>query len=239
MAGGYGSKYIKGNFSWILKLFMPPIPIQNILSPKRYIEISSYLFKSYFKVLNIGSGDFIGVGRKLWKYSSGEIINLDIQSGSNVDVVGDAHNLPFDDNSFDSIIMQAVLEHLHTPDLAIKEAFRVLKPGGYLYLEVPFLQGFHADPHDYFRFTQMGLLRMTQDYGLILLKGVSSGPFSSINWIIRDLLSNLLPFRNLNLGIRFLISWIFFPVKYLDYLVKYTKACDRLACEYYYLIKKI
>jgi SAM-dependent methyltransferase len=135
--------------------------------------------------------------------------------------------------------MQAVLEHLHTPEVAISEAFRVLKPGGFLYLEVPFLQGFHADPHDYFRFTQVGLKSILKDNGLIILTDVSSGPFSALNWIIRDLFSNISPFVRLNLGIRFVLSWVFFPMKYFDFFVKKTKASNRLACEYYYLIKKV
>jgi ubiquinone/menaquinone biosynthesis C-methylase UbiE len=238
MAGGYGSNYIKGKFKWLLHFFYPPIPIQNIISKSKYREISNYIFNNSFKTLNVGSGDFIGVGAGLWKYSSGEVINLDIQEGFKVDIVGDAHHLPFKDKIFDSVIMQAVLEHLHTPDQALKEAFRVLKPNGFLYLEVPFLQGFHADPHDYYRYTQIGILKMTQNYGSILMKGVSSGPFSVINWIIRDLFSNLTPYKKLNLIIRFLISWLSFPLKYLDFLVKHTKASERLACENYYLIKK-
>ena len=238
MAGGYGSNYRKGNFRWLIDILMPPIPILNIISKKKYELICNTIFGINNKILNIGSGDFNGVGAKLWKYSKGNIINLDIQDGPNVDVVGDAHNLPFENNLFDTIVMQAVLEHLHSPDLALKEAFRVLKPNGYLYLEVPFLQGFHADPHDYFRYTQVGILKLTQNYGITVYKGVSSGPFSTINWIIRDLLSNLTPFKKFNLIVRFLISWIFFPLKYLDFLVINSKACERLACEYYYLIKK-
>jgi SAM-dependent methyltransferase len=238
MAGGYGSKYIKGNFKSVLKLIMPPIPIQNIISKTEYSKISSLIFNTHFKTLNIGSGDYTGVGAKLWRYASGEVINIDIQDGDTVDVVGDAHNLPFDDSSFDSVIMQAVLEHLHTPEVAIKEAFRVLKPGGFLYLEVPFLQGFHADPHDYFRFTQVGLNSIVKNMGVIVSTDVSSGPFSALNWIIRDLFSNLLPFAIVNLVIRFIFSWLFFPLKYFDFLVKNTRASNRLACEYYYLIKK-
>lgn len=239
MAGGYGSKYVKGRFKMILKLFVPPIPIQNVISKHKYFEIASYIFNSGFLVLNIGSGDFKGVGAKLWNFSSGKIINLDIQPGLEVDVVGDAHDLPFDNNSFDAIVMQAVLEHLHTPEVALMEAFRVLKPGGFIYLEVPFLQGFHADPHDYFRFTQIGLSSILKNQGTIIMTDVSSGPFSALNWIIRDLVSNLTPFTFLNLGIRFVFSWLFFPLKYLDFLVKNTKASKRLACEYYYLIKKV
>ncbi len=177
MAGGYGSKYIKGKFKWVLKLIIPPIPIQNVMSKTEYANISFFLFSSDFKILNVGSGDQTGLGAKLWKHSSGQVVNIDIQDGDTVDVVGDTHDLPFVDNSFDSVIMQAVLEHLHTPEVAISEAFRVLKPGGFIYLEVPFLQGFHADPHDYFRFTQVGLNSILKNKGSIILTGVSSGPF--------------------------------------------------------------
>jgi ubiquinone/menaquinone biosynthesis C-methylase UbiE len=238
MAGGYGSNYLNGKFKWLIKFLFPPIPIQNILSKKEYGEISKLIFNSDSRILNIGSGDTNGVGRKLWKYKKGEVINMDIEGGPTVDVVGDAHSLPFKDCEFDTIIMQAVLEHLHSPIKAVDEAFRVLKPNGYLYLEVPFLQGFHADPHDYFRYTQVGISQLTLNYGSFVYKGVSSGPFSAINWIIRDLLSNLTKSKKINILIRFIVSWIFFPIKYFDFIVKNTRASERLACEYYYLIKK-
>ena len=43
-------------------------------------------------------------------------------------MVGDAHSLPFKKEVFDSIICQAVLEHVKNPNKVVDEMFRVLKP---------------------------------------------------------------------------------------------------------------
>jgi ubiquinone/menaquinone biosynthesis C-methylase UbiE len=45
-------------------------------------------------------------------------------------VKGDAHHLPFDDNSFDVVTCQTVLIHLEAPQKALHEMKRVLRPGG-------------------------------------------------------------------------------------------------------------
>ena len=50
---------------------------------------------------------------------------------------GSAYELPFEDNTFDLIVCSEVLEHLHEYNDAIKEIYRVLKPGGKFYASVP------------------------------------------------------------------------------------------------------
>ncbi len=75
----------------------------------------------------------------------------------NPDIVGDIHKMPFADNSLDAIICIAVLEHVENPILAVSEMRRVLKPGGYIFLYVPFLYYYHAEKGyygDYWRYTK-------------------------------------------------------------------------------------
>lgn len=65
--------------------------------------------------------------------------------------------IPLHDRSADTIVSISVLEHLSNPGMLISESFRLLRPGGWLILQVPFQWGIHEAPYDYFRFTQYGL----------------------------------------------------------------------------------
>jgi len=82
------------------------------------------------------------------------------------DVFGDAHCLPFPNDSFDTVILMDVLEHLPQPDAAIVEARRVLKPGRPLVVQIPFLYPLHDEPHDYQRWTVHGVLTMLHRHHL-------------------------------------------------------------------------
>lgn len=73
------------------------------------------------------------------------------------DIVGDIHTLPFGDNTQEAILCMAVLEHVENPIKAFEEMYRTLKPGGHLFVYVPFLYYYHADKGyygDYWRFTE-------------------------------------------------------------------------------------
>lgn len=97
-------------------------------------------------------------------------IGFDVQPGSGVDVVGDAHNLPFEDEKFDNILCTEVLEHLHSPHIAISEMRRVLKKGGKLILTTRFIFPLHDTPNDYYRFTKYGLKHLFRDWEILELK---------------------------------------------------------------------
>lgn len=52
-------------------------------------------------------------------------------------LLGDALNLPVEENTFDVVIMNDFMEHIYDPEGALKEALRVLKPGGRIYINFP------------------------------------------------------------------------------------------------------
>jgi len=77
--------------------------------------------------------------------------------GSRPDVFGDACELPFVDASIDTVLLLEVLEHVADARPVLAEIARVLKPDGLLLISVPFLYPLHDAPHDYRRFTEIGL----------------------------------------------------------------------------------
>ena len=73
------------------------------------------------------------------------------------DILATAYAIPVQENSFDSAICTAVLEHLEEPERALRESYRILKPGGAVIYTVPFIWHLHEEPRDFYRFTKYGL----------------------------------------------------------------------------------
>lgn len=115
------------------------------------------------KTLDLGAGS--AKYREIIKARANPYITFDMFPGEHVDVVGDALNLPFDENSFDTIISTQVLEHVEKPWIMIKEIGRTLKPGGLCVLTTPFMIPYHPDPRDYFRYTTQGIRSLFENEG--------------------------------------------------------------------------
>lgn len=111
------------------------------------------------------------------------------------DIVGDVQNLNLPDNSIDAIICIAVLEHVEEPQKAVQEIWRVLKPGGYCFLYVPFLYYYHPMSgyyKDFYRFTCDGLKYLLKDFRSVELWNVR-GAIATV--------ANLLPFFSKRTGV--------------------------------------
>ena len=73
--------------------------------------------------------------------------------------------IPLRSASTDVVLLSDVLEHLTRPDQALAEARRVLRPGGTLVGNVPFMYWLHEEPYDYFRYTEHGLRHLLAEAG--------------------------------------------------------------------------
>jgi len=197
---------------------------------KFFKEKITKIFKEKEQIIDIGGGLRIDKNKnnrfnknnlfitKLIKNKRQYLI-LDKVSDYNSDIVGDIHNLPFEDNSVESIICIAVLEHVEKPWQAIDEMYRVLKPGGYLYIYVPFLYYYHPMKgyyKDYYRFTKNGLKYLLKDFSHLELQNVRGALHTVFN---------LVPFINKYLGNFFIILDILFRKDKSDQTSGYNVFC--------------
>lgn len=128
------------------------------------------------RVLDVGSG-----GRVL----PSNVIGMEIVAHPNNSVQADALALPFRDNWFDLVQCQAVLEHVTDPQRAVDEMTRVLRPGGWLYVEVAFMQPLHQAPHHYFNVTPHGLDHLCRH--LDVVERATIGTLEEqFDWIFRE-----------------------------------------------------
>ena len=126
-------------------------------------SISSIRIKKTWKKVLI-----IGVGNDPYRNLFGELehyVRLDILvDKEKVDIVADAHFLPFASSSFDCIMAIEVFEHLEYPEKFVNEMHRVLKNSGSTFISVPFMFHEHGDPSDYWRPTKFKLEKIFSQF---------------------------------------------------------------------------
>lgn len=143
--------------------------------------------------LDAGAGE----ARHRKAFTRGKYLALDSGAGEpswdygRLDLRGDLEEIPLRAGSVDTILCMVVLEHTRRPRQVIEEFARVLKPGGKIYMVVPFLWEEHQAPHDYFRFTRYGvkLLFETLPIQIDLLR-----PVGGFFWLAARRCINLLGF---------------------------------------------
>lgn len=167
--------------------------------------------------------------------------NLDLFSGPNIDYVGRAEAIPLPDSSVDLVVTQETLEHVADPFKAIKEIHRVLKPGGTLYLQLPFVIGYHPSPTDFWRFTREGIVSLVEFAGLECSEvGVTVGASTGFYRIAVEYIAILLsvPVPPLYMPLKALLALLLYPIKLLDAVTGYSKQADRVAGGYYVVAHK-
>jgi SAM-dependent methyltransferase len=116
-------------------------------------------------LLNAGCGSRV-INPYLLANGVTTITNYDIASQDFEVIVGPLESMPFADETFDSVLSNAVLEHVANAEDSMRELARVVKPNGHVVVAVPFLQPFHACPKDFRRYTADGLADLGGRAGL-------------------------------------------------------------------------
>lgn len=208
---------------------------KNSITEKNFRYLLGNL-ESKSKVLIVGGGS-IGSGSEYFfsqcKKMRINISSIDIYLSDNVSAIADAHYLPFESETFELVIIQAVLEHVINPNKVVNEIFRVLKKGGIIYSETPFMQCIHEGPFDFNRYSHSGhrwLLKRFEE----IYSGNVGGAFTSSLFIISYSLSGLFRIRQIGLILRIIFSRI---CKVLDHLNDPKSNFD-IACGFYFIGKK-
>ena len=94
---------------------------------------------------------------------------------SRPDLYGNAETLPFTNESINTVLLLDVLEHVQRPGLCIAEIHRVLRTGGSLVLNIPFIYPLHDEPHDYQRWTKYGIRSLLTEMGFDIQSEKSYG----------------------------------------------------------------
>lgn len=167
------------------------------------------------------------------------VVNVDLTPYDEVDVVSDLLPLPFASDSIDGVFSISVLEHVPDPEGVIREVHRVLKPGGWVYTDVPFVVGYHASPRDYHRWTREGLEELHREFATerIVQNG---GPTSAMLWIVQEWIALVLSLgsRRLHTVVYPLVLIVTFPVKFLDLLLNKVDLGANIASCFIYVGRK-
>lgn len=147
-------------------------------------SLVTYLCTHIFgDTLDFGAGN--GKYKQIILPHTKKYIGFDMKAGKDIDVVGDVLNPPFNESSFDTIICTQVLEHVEKPWVVAEHMERILKPGGICIATAPFMVPYHADPYDFFRYTQQGIESLFKNHGFSI---VESGRYGNTPAVLAEMI---------------------------------------------------
>ncbi len=184
------------------------------------------------RALNVGSGET--------DLQSG-LTNIDMDRSEHTDCVGDALELPFGTSTFQLVLSQETMEHVADPFQAVREMGRVLKPDGVLYLQVPFILGYHPDPEDYWRFTHSGVRKLIEQAGLTCERvepslAAGTGVHRILVEFLAGVAARLVP--KTYAPVKGAMAILFYPLKWMDGWLSVGSQRDRIAGGYFGIGRK-
>ena len=211
--------------TWLRSLWSPPNR-----AAERNVELLLSLLPGASPLVLVVGGGTLGNGvDAIYADRRTRVIGFDIYSSPLTQFIADAHRIPLADASVDAVLIQAVIEHVLDPGRVVDEIHRVLRGGGLVYAETPFMQQVHAGPYDFVRYTSSGhryLFRAFEE----IAAGPVAGPGTQLVWSVDHLVRGLLRSELTGKLARGLCFWL----RYLDGFIPTAFAMDS-ASAYYFL----
>lgn len=170
---------------------------------------------------------------------------MDFDKKVPADYHGDITKTDFPDGSFDLVLSTGVLEHVKDDHALMREMVRLAKPGGLVYIEIPFLQQYHDGPIDCRRLTQPGLARFMESFGLeTIASGSHIGPSVTVltltaYWLAMFFEGSTTAHKIASNGVFLIASTLFWPFKFLDAWLIRKPSAHRLAFGVYCTARKL
>lgn len=141
---------------------------------RSFIESSCDFFSGHVVDLGCGSSPYKDLiikksGSRINSYLSIDVEESPYHRGTNLDMVWNGQSIPLENDSITCVLMTEVIEHLPEPSIVLAEIRRVLIPGGFLVLTLPFLYPLHEPPSDYARYTPYFIESLASKLGFIII----------------------------------------------------------------------
>lgn len=225
----------QSQFKRMIKKALPGISL-NLKAAKNYDNLAAML-PDGAKILIIGEHVLVAGMESIYANKTFETVGTDVTIGPKTKVICDAHDIPFADETFDCVIIQAVLEHVLDPVRCVSEVHRVLKSTGIVYAETPFMQQVHMKQFDFTRFSHLGHRRLFRHFEEIE-SGPSGGPGMALAWAWTYFVESF-AFNRLSSSFLTLFATLTsFHWKYFDYLLLERPRAYDAASGYFFIGKK-
>ena len=211
-----------------------PSPSVNLASERVLARLRQLLIDlPLARVLVVGGGrQRQWLDKRLGVDDKVRLMYSDIDVGADVDVFCDGHDLPFVDGIFDAVVTTAVLEHVLYPERVAAEIYRVVKVGGLLYSELPFMQQVHEGAYDFTRYTLSGHRRLFNGF-VEIESGMVAGPGTALVWAIENFALAFVARPAFRKAAKALVRIAFAWIKYADILLaNRPEAMDGASCTY-------
>ncbi|AMV36149.1 class I SAM-dependent methyltransferase [Planctomyces sp. SH-PL62] len=182
---------------------MPNLIVKNYTTRK---------FLDRYGLLN-GESRILNAGSSSVRHGS-KCVNVDIQRKHDVDVVCDIQSLPVPPAQFDAIVCSAVLQYCQAPERVAGEFHRVLKPGGYVFLDTPWVQPYCPDTPDRFRYSEVALRTIFKHFEIVEI-GPSIRPGSAFAMLGVHIAGSMTHNRYINFLLRKAAFVVLFPFRWI------------------------